>query len=112
MLVASFLAYGTLLDLGVNEAVVKYVAEHRAKGDSDAASSLIATTLWIYAAIGLGVFAVGFVIAAPLIGLFNLPPGERDTGIWLVRLTALGLAIELPGRDRLRGAAAACTAST
>ncbi len=96
VLVASFLAYGTLLDLGVNEAVVKYVAEHRAKGDSDAASSLIATTLWIYAAIGLGVFVVGFVLAAPLIDLFNLPPGERDTGIWLVRLTALGLAFELP----------------
>ncbi len=54
VLVASFLAYGTLLDLGVNEAVVKYVAEHRAKGDSEAASSLIATTLWIYMAVGPG----------------------------------------------------------
>ena len=96
VLVASFLAYGTLLDLGVNEAVVKYVAEHRAKGDSDAASSLIATTLWIYMALGLAVFVLGFALAGPLISLFNLPPGEHDTGVWLVRLTALGLAAELP----------------
>ncbi len=96
VLVASFLAYGTLLDLGVNEAVVKYVAEHRARGESEKASSLIATTLWIYAGIGLIVFVVGCLIAAPLIDLFNLPADERDTGIWLVRLTAFGLAVELP----------------
>jgi O-antigen/teichoic acid export membrane protein len=96
VLVASFLAYGTLLDLGVNEAVVKYVAEHRARGDSAAASSLVATTLWIFTAIGLAVVVVGFLLAAPLIDLFNLPPEDRDTGIWLVRITAIGLAIELP----------------
>jgi O-antigen/teichoic acid export membrane protein len=96
VLVASFLAYGTLLDLGVNEAVVKYVAEHRAKGDSEAASGLIATTLRIYMAVGLGVFILGFLLAGPLISIFNLPASEHDTGVWLVRLTALGLAVELP----------------
>lgn len=95
-LVASFLAYGALLDFGVNGAVVKYVAEHRARGDSEQASSLIATTLWIYLAIGVAVLVLGSLAAPLVVDLLNIPAEERDTAIWLVRLTALGLAVELP----------------
>jgi O-antigen/teichoic acid export membrane protein len=39
VLVASFVAYGDLLDLGVGTAVTKYVAEHRTRGESDEASA-------------------------------------------------------------------------
>lgn len=96
VLVASFLAYGKLFDIGVNDAIVKYVAEHRARGDSETASSLIATALWIYAALGAVVLVLGVALAPVLVGAFNVPDFEFDTAVWLVRITALGLAIELP----------------
>lgn len=96
VLVASFLAYGKLFDLGVNDAIVKYVAEHRARSDSETASSLVATALWIYAALGAVVLVLGVALAEPLVALFNVPPAEVDTAVWLVRITALGLAVELP----------------
>src|SRR5579862_7817691 len=53
VLVASFVAYGTLANLGIGSAIVKYVAEYRAKGESETASDLIATSLAIYCVIGL-----------------------------------------------------------
>src|SRR6185295_17319773 len=53
VLVASLIAYGNLLDLGVGAAVTKYVAEFRARGRSEEASDLIATALCIYSVVGL-----------------------------------------------------------
>ncbi len=52
VLAASFLAYGRLFDLGINDAVTKYTAEHRARDDDELASSLVATALWLYAGSG------------------------------------------------------------
>lgn len=96
VLIASILAYGRLFDLGVNDAVVKYVAEHRARSDAATASSLVATALWLYIAIGLVVLAVGLAVAPLVVEVFDIPPAEQDTAVWLVRITALGLAVELP----------------
>src|ERR671930_206625 len=53
VLVASLIAWGNLLDLGVGAAVTKYVAEFRARGRSEEASDLIATALSIYSVVGL-----------------------------------------------------------
>ena len=38
-LVGSFVAYGSLADLGIAAAVTKYVAEYRARGDNETASA-------------------------------------------------------------------------
>ena len=39
---------------------------------------------------------LGLAFAPLIVGIFNIPPGDRDTAEWLVRLAALGLAVELP----------------
>src|SRR5438552_1502243 len=53
VLVGSVVGYGALLDLGIGNAIIKYVAEYRAKGQLDQAQQLVATALWLYAALGL-----------------------------------------------------------
>src|SRR5262249_16133486 len=45
ILVGSVVAYGALLNFGMTGAIVKYIAEHRAKGESEQAQSLVATAL-------------------------------------------------------------------
>ena len=96
VLVASFIAYGSLLDFGVGDAIVKYVAEFRARGDDDSASRLVATSLWLYCALGLLVFVIGVALAPLVPKLINVPPSEQHTASLLVILTALGVAVELP----------------
>ncbi len=95
-LVASFVAYGSLADLGIASAVTKYVAEYRARGDNETASQLIATALWLYCGLALLVVAAAAIIAPFVPHVLKVPPGEHATTSWLVVITAVGVAVQLP----------------
>src|SRR5690606_3994728 len=56
--VGSAVAYGTLLNFGISGAVIKYVAEHRARGENQHAHHLIATALCLYSVLGLIAIAI------------------------------------------------------
>jgi O-antigen/teichoic acid export membrane protein len=96
VLVASLVAYGNLLDLGVGAAVTKYVAELRARGRSDEASDLIATALAMYCVVALLVVLASVPFALVVPDLFNIAPEQRSDARWVVFLTGLGLAVSLP----------------
>lgn len=96
VLVASFVAYGIVLDFGVGMAVTKYVAEFRARGKPDEAADLVATALRLYCLLGAFALALSIPLALIAPDVFNVPMGERDTLSWLVVLTALGIAVQLP----------------
>jgi O-antigen/teichoic acid export membrane protein len=95
-LVASFVAYGSLADLGIASAVTKYVAEHRARGDNDTASELISTALWLYCALAVTVVALAALLAPLVPHIINVPSDEHATTSWLVVITAVGVAVQLP----------------
>jgi O-antigen/teichoic acid export membrane protein len=96
VLVASFVAYGTVLDFGVGMAVTKYVAELRARGQPDQASSFVATALRLYCVLGLLVLAASIPLALLAPHVFNVPSSERTTLSWLVVVTGVGIAVQLP----------------
>ncbi len=96
MLVASIVAYGSVLDLGVGGAVTKYVAELRATGRSDQASTLIATGLRMYCVVGLMVIVVSVPFALIFPDLFHIAPHQRHAARWVVLLTGVALAVQLP----------------
>ena len=95
-LVASFVAYGSLADLGIGSAVTKYVAEHRARGENETASELIATALWLYCGLAVLVVAVAAIIAPLVPDVIKVPSNEHATTSWLVVITAVGVAVQLP----------------
>jgi len=95
-LVASFVAYGSLADLGIASAITKYVAEFRARGDSETASQLIATALWLYCGLGLLVVVLGAILAPLVPHLIKVAPHEHATASWLVLITAVAVAVQLP----------------
>jgi O-antigen/teichoic acid export membrane protein len=96
VLVASLVAYGNLLDLGVGGAVTKYVAELRARGRSDEASDLIATALAMYCVIGLIVLVASVPFAFAFPHLFNIAPDQESDARWVVLLTGIAVAVKLP----------------
>jgi O-antigen/teichoic acid export membrane protein len=95
-LVASFVAYGSLADLGIASAVTKYVAEYRARGDNAAASALIATSLTLYCILAVAVIVVAAIIAPVVPHILDVPTDEHATTSWLVIITACGVAVQLP----------------
>jgi len=96
ILVGSVVAYGSLLDLGVAGAVIKYIAEHHAKGEIARGRGLVATALCLYSVLGLIVMALSAAIASVLPYLFNVPSNERATATWLVLIMGFGIGISIP----------------
>jgi O-antigen/teichoic acid export membrane protein len=96
MLVAALVSYGSLLDLGISSAVIKYVAEYRANGRSDAARVLIATALWVYGLLGLLVVLLSVALAPLVPVLFDVPDGDRALATWLTIVAGVGIGIGIP----------------
>jgi len=96
VLVGSVVAYGSLLDLGVAGAVIKYVAEYHAKGEMKKGRSLVATALCLYSLLGLAVIALSVAIASVFPYLFNMPPDEDATATSLVLIMGVGIGISIP----------------
>jgi len=96
VLVGSVTAYGLLLNLGITDAVTKYVAEFRAKGETQHATSIIATGLLLNTGIGLLLILVSVLLAPFLTNVFHLPVGEQRTVTRLFVLSGVGVGLTIP----------------
>ena len=95
-LVGSVVTYGTLLDFGMGGAVIKYIAEHRVRGNWARAQALIATVLWLYCGLGLLAILASIAIAPVFPLVFRLPPEQQATAYWLVVVMGLNIGISIP----------------
>ncbi len=96
-LVGSVVAYGSLLDLGISGAVIKYVAHHATRGEEREARATIATALLLYTALGAVAAVLGLILAPFFPTLFHIPPAQHATARGLVMLMGLGIGISIPG---------------
>jgi O-antigen/teichoic acid export membrane protein len=95
VLIGSLAGYLGLLDLGVTTSIVKYVAEHRARGDQDAMNRVMSGGLAVYSVVGL----LSLVISVAVAFKFNLifsTPLTTNTAAAVVMLAGLNLAITFP----------------
>src|SRR5207248_4228061 len=95
--VGSVVSYGSLLDLGIGTALIKYVAEHEAEGRMDQARAYVATALRIYVVLGLTVAVVATLAAGQFGALFNIAAEQQPLAAQLVVLIGIGVAIAIPG---------------
>lgn len=95
-LVGAVMTYGSLLDLGVDHALTKYVGEHSSLDDIPWLERVVHTTLAIYLGIGgaVLVFTAVAAVAVPLV--FSLPPDLAGTARLLVVITGASLAVNFP----------------
>ena len=96
-LVGSVVAYGFLLDFGINGAVTKYVAEYRAKEEGEMAHTIIATALWMNTGLALLVIFISVIVAPFFTSIFNIAPSAQQTATWLFLLAGIGVGITIPG---------------
>jgi O-antigen/teichoic acid export membrane protein len=96
MLTTGVTAYFTVLDLGYGGAVVKFVAEYRAKKDPRALNEILSTMLMVYAGIGAVAYTGAVAVSFALPHLFNLEPGQAKIAQLVLLITAAQVALFFP----------------
>lgn len=88
LLVTAFVGYFGLLDMGIGTSVIKFVAEYRAKGDTQKLNEVVNTAFFIFLFIGI-IGSVGLIILGTFfIDVFKI---EADQ-LWKARLITYLLA--------------------
>jgi O-antigen/teichoic acid export membrane protein len=75
-LVASVTTYFSVLELGYGGAIVRYVAEFRARRDPQALNEVLSTMFFVFSAIGVFAYLLAATIALLLPSIFNLTPDQ------------------------------------
>ncbi len=99
LLVGSLVSYVSLLDLGLNNTVIRYVSKYRATGDVASEENFLGSILKVYGAISLIVIVVGAGLFPSLEMLFDasLTGDELFKTKIMFAILIFNVAISLPG---------------
>jgi O-antigen/teichoic acid export membrane protein len=92
-LTTSITMYFSVLDLGYSGAVVKFVAQYRAKQDTRALNETLSTTFYLFAAFGVVTYVVAIVLAAYIDRLLHLTPDQVHTARLVLLITSVSVAV-------------------
>ena len=99
ILIGSFVGYISLLDLGLNNTIVRFVAKNRANNNIEGEKNFLATIFIIYALISLLVLIIGIIFYLNLESIFkeSLNSSELYKAKIMTILLIGNIAISLPG---------------
>ncbi len=96
VLVSAVQNLGGMIDLGVSSSVVKYVAEHRARDETDEISRIISTSLALHLTLGALTLVLTVAGAAWGMPLLHLAPDELPVARAALLVAGATLAFRLP----------------
>ncbi|SHF46215.1 Membrane protein involved in the export of O-antigen and teichoic acid [Salegentibacter echinorum] len=98
-LIGAFVGYISVLDLGLNNTIVRYVAKFRAEKDKNGEESFLSTTMIIYGFISLIIGVIGTILYYNLESLFgsSLTSVELSKAKLMFLILIFNIAITLPG---------------
>lgn len=96
VLIGGVMAYGSMLDLGMDSAVVKYVSEHTDLDDIPSLERIVQTSLAVYLGIGAAVllFTAAATFIFPLV--FRVPTELVGASRALLMIAGVSLALNFP----------------
>jgi O-antigen/teichoic acid export membrane protein len=92
MLTASVTAYFSILDMGYSGALVKFVAQYRARRDLRALNEILSTTYSVFATFGAITYLIAIVLAVYIDRFFQLSPDQVYLGRVVLLVTSLNVA--------------------
>jgi O-antigen/teichoic acid export membrane protein len=95
VLLTSIAWYGFLLDVGIGGAVVKYIAEHVARGERQAARELVASAVWVFTGLAVAALLLGALVAPVLPRILGVAPGAQAEAASLIVMTGVNVAITI-----------------
>jgi len=98
-LIGAFVGYISVLDFGLNNTIVRFVAKYRAEKDKRAEENFLGTTMLIYGIISLVVLFCGVLLYFNLDSIFSssLTNTELEKAKVMFVILIFNLAITLPG---------------
>ncbi|WP_430813429.1 lipopolysaccharide biosynthesis protein [Carboxylicivirga sp. RSCT41] len=100
-LIGSFVGYLTLLDFGLNNTIVRFVAKYRAEGDAKGEAEFLGMSLIFYVVISTILVCIGIVFYYNLEWIFSksMDPEQIDKAKIMVLILVFNLAVTLPGNS-------------
>nr|WP_106784430.1 oligosaccharide flippase family protein [Lysinibacillus timonensis] len=97
-LVMVFVGYLTILDFGLGNTVVRYIAKNRVVGDQKAEARMNGFFLKLFSWIGLIAFVIGYVLHLLVDDFFgaSLSPEQVEQAQVMVLIMAISLALQFP----------------
>ena len=95
VLVGSLVGYLGLLDFGITPSIVKYVAEHRARGDQEAINRVVTVSLTVFSILGVACLVASASVAFFFNSIFRSPL-SYSTATAVVMIAGLNLALSFP----------------
>jgi O-antigen/teichoic acid export membrane protein len=92
-LVASVTTYFSVFELGYGGAVIRYVAELRARRDPQALNEVLSTMFYVFSVIGALTYALAIAIALLLPAIFNIAPEQVRDGQIVLLIIAVHVAM-------------------
>src|SRR5262249_29188781 len=92
-LTTSITMYFSVLDLGYSGAVVKFVAEYRAKQDTRALNETLSTTFFLFAAFGVVTYVVAIVLSLYIDRILHLSGDQAHTARLVLLITSVSVAL-------------------
>jgi len=92
MVAASITAYFSILDLGYGGALVKFVAQYRARQDARAINEILSTLFLLFTGAGLLAWLVAAGLAYRLDWFFDLSPAQAETGRTVLLIVSANVA--------------------
>lgn len=96
-LVWSFIGYYTLLNAGINSAVVRYVARYSEQNKREEIRSIVSSSYLLFLVLGIIVVAISFIVAPWLSRFFNIAAEYRPDFTTVVRITGVLTAVSFLG---------------
>ena len=98
-LIGSFIAYFSLMDLGLNNTIIRFVAKYRAQKDSKGEANFLATILLIYFVISLVIVVLGIITYFNLDKIYGsaLTAAELYKAKIMFVILIFNVGITLPG---------------
>jgi O-antigen/teichoic acid export membrane protein len=98
-LIGSFVAYLTLMDLGLNNTIVRFVSKYRAEKDTEGEQRFLGTTMLIYVAISVVLVIIGLVLYFNIESIFDksLSVNQISDAKIMFLILVFNIAITLPG---------------
>ncbi|MFO7596304.1 MAG: flippase [Desulfocurvibacter africanus] len=96
VLILAVIGYFAMLELNLGQAMTKYVAEYRAKGDLAQVNDIIGSTMLLYLLLGLSGGAIIFGLADVLATRFlKVPPELQETAMAAFRVGSVGFVLTM-----------------
>jgi O-antigen/teichoic acid export membrane protein len=96
VLIFSITGYYGLFDLGIRSSIVRYVAKHSAKDETDEMNRLINTALFTYSGIGTVAILITVTLSFHAASIFRIPGNSVHLARWLLLMVGSAVALGFP----------------